>query len=176
MLRYLSSADRRSVIARLPAMAGSMSAAPRCRPSRIFEWCPGSRAAAAGRSPSRLRRNGEARWRGCAGRYGRRGAQPLMPTRSRAVLAIIVIAHPEAKPTCGASARINNRRHDDFGRPLRRYPTMAAPTSGGIGIRARCRPLARTSISLARQSISSRVSVATSPARRPSLASIIRMA
>ena len=56
----------------------------------------------------------------------------------------VVIAHPEAKPTCGASVRTNNRRHDDFGRPLRRYATMAAPTSGGIGICARCRPLART--------------------------------
>jgi hypothetical protein len=66
-------------------------------------------------------------------------------------LAIMVIAHPEANPMCGASVRTNNRRHDDFGRPLRRYATMAAPTSGGIGIRARCRPLARTSISLARQ-------------------------
>lgn len=43
-------------------------------------------------------------------------------------------------------------------------------------IRARCRFLARTSISLARQSMSSRVSVATSSARTPSLASNNRMA
>ena len=41
----------------------------------ISEWCRGSHAAAADRSPSRLRRNGEARWRGCAGRYGRRGVR-----------------------------------------------------------------------------------------------------
>ncbi|WP_245508563.1 hypothetical protein [Bradyrhizobium zhanjiangense] len=50
-------------------------------------------------------------------------------------MAIMVIAHPEAKPTCGASVRTNSRRHDDFGRPLRRYATIAAPMSGGIGIR-----------------------------------------
>nr|WP_245283393.1 hypothetical protein [Bradyrhizobium sp. WSM2793] len=42
-------------------------------------------------------------------------------------MAIMVIAHPEANPMCGARVRTNNRRHDDFGRPLRRYATMAAP-------------------------------------------------
>lgn len=89
----------------------------------------------------------------CAPRW----AQPSIPTRSRAALAIMVIAHPEAKLTCGASVRTNSRQHVDFGRPLRRYATIAAPMSSGIGIRARCRPLARTSISLARQSISSSV-------------------
>lgn len=43
-----------------------------------------------------------------------RGVQPSIPTRSRAALAIMVIAHSEAKPTCGASVRTNSRRHDYF--------------------------------------------------------------
>src|SRR5258708_1858884 len=37
----------------------------------------------------------------------------------------MVMADPEANPTCGAGVRTNNRRHDDFGRPSRRYATMA---------------------------------------------------
>jgi len=67
----------------------------------------------------------------------------------------------QATGTRALCAGANNRRHDDFEQPLRGSVTLAAPTSGGIGIRARCRPLARKSISLARQSISSSVSVAT---------------
>jgi hypothetical protein len=47
--------------------------------------------------------------------------------------------------------------------------------SGGAGIRARCPPSPQTRSSPARQSISSKVSVATSLARKPSLASIIKM-
>jgi hypothetical protein len=38
-----------------------------------------------------------------------------MPARSKAVLAIIVIAQPDAKPTFGARVRRNSRRHDDIG-------------------------------------------------------------
>src|SRR5207248_10582299 len=70
MLRYFSSAERRLVIARLPAREGSMFSAHRCRPSRKSGWCRGSRAAATVRSPTKLRQIGEARWRDCVVKYG----------------------------------------------------------------------------------------------------------
>jgi len=65
----------------------------------------------------------------CRKIWAPRCAQPSMPARSRADLATQVIEEPDAKPTCGASVRTNSRRHDDFGRPWRRYATTAAPTS-----------------------------------------------
>lgn len=53
---------------------------------------------------------------------------------------------------------------------------LCSPTSCGIGILARRRPLAEMTISPDCQSMSSKMSVATSLARKPSLASSIRIA
>lgn len=108
-------ADRRPVIARVPATTGSMSEAPRYPPSGRSASCRSSRFAAAGRSPTGLHRTGGARWPSRAGRCGYLGAHSHeCPIRSRAV---IVIAQPDAKPVCGASVRRNSQRHDDLGPP-----------------------------------------------------------
>src|SRR5262245_62156462 len=75
MHTYRSSAERRSVIARLPATAGSMSGAYRYRPWRRSASCRGSCAAAAGRSPTRSRRTEEAQWLGYAEKDGPLGVR-----------------------------------------------------------------------------------------------------
>src|SRR5262249_57176358 len=65
----------RSVIARLPATAGSMSEALRYPPSRRSEWCHGSHVEVVDRSATRLRRIGAAQSRGYAGTDAPPGAR-----------------------------------------------------------------------------------------------------
>ena len=80
------------------------------------------------------------------------------------------------RPIRGAQIRRKTRRDALTPRSSRRYRARASPMSESSGKWSTIRPLPRTTISPARQRISSSSSETISPARRPSRASRSKMA